>query len=84
MLVGIVVGSYSSIFVAAALVAWMKEREEQHLAVARKVAARGADSDGTRMVSAEDAALGTVPSRPTADRPRPGGAPPRPRKKKKR
>ena len=60
----------------------MKGREEARIAVARKVRARGAD--GVRMVAAEDVALGTVPTRPTADRPRPGGAPPRPRKKKKK
>lgn len=91
LLIGILVGSYSSIFVASSIVAFMKSREEMHVAVARKVEARGLATDGaTRTVAAEDIALGGVPPRqarqprPTADRPRTGTAPPRPRKKKKR
>ena len=86
LLVGIVVGTYSSLFVASAAVAWMKEREPEHVAVAAKLAARGVEGDTTRRVTAEDAALGTVSPaspRPTADAPR-SGAPPRPRKKKKK
>ncbi|GJM37737.1 MAG: protein translocase subunit SecF [Acidimicrobiales bacterium] len=87
LLIGIVVGSYSSIFLASSLVAFMKSREEQHVAVARKIEARGLAGDGTRAVSADDVALGKTPTRsarPTADRPRATNAPPRPRKKKKR
>ena len=84
LLIGIVVGSYSSIFVASSLVAFMKEREEIHAAVAHKVKVRGEGDGGTRMVTADDAALGAIPSRATADRPRPGNVPPRPRKKKKK
>lgn len=84
LLIGILVGSYSSIFVASALVAFMKGREEANVAVARKVESRGLTDEGTRSVAADDIALGTVVARPTADRPRPGNAPPRPRKKKKK
>ncbi|MEM7142901.1 MAG: protein translocase subunit SecF [Actinomycetota bacterium] len=88
LLIGILVGSYSSIFVASAVVAFMKSREEANLAVQKKVKARGLDGGGTRSVAAEDVALGATPGRPTprptADRPRAGSAPPRPRKKKKR
>ncbi len=84
LLIGILVGSYSSIFVASTLVAWMKEREEQNSALARKVRLRSGDSDRTRMVDDDDAALGAVAARPTADRVRPSHAPPRPRKKKKK
>ncbi|MDW3218859.1 MAG: protein translocase subunit SecF [Acidimicrobiales bacterium] len=87
LLIGIVVGSYSSIFLASSLVAFMKSREEQYLAIARKVEARGHTGDGTRAVSTDDIALGRTASRParaTADRPRATSAPPRPRKKKKR
>lgn len=84
LLIGIVVGSYSSIFVASSLVAIMKSREEANLAVLRKIEARGLAGKGTRSVAAEDVALGGTPVRPTADRPRTGNAPPRPRKKKKR
>jgi len=88
LLIGIVVGTYSSIFVASSLVAYMKEREAEHAAVARKVASRSGDEVGTRSVSAEDVALGGIPTRvtrPTADGgARPAGQPPRPRKKKKK
>ena len=62
----------------------MKSREEANLAVVRKVEARGLVGEGTRSVAADDVALGGTPARPTADRPRTGNAPPRPRKKKKR
>jgi len=85
LLIGILVGSYSSIFVASSLVAFMKSREEANLAVLRKVEARGLVGDSTRAVSADDVALGgSAPARPTADRARATNAPPRPRKKKKK
>jgi preprotein translocase subunit SecF len=84
LLIGILVGSYSSIFVASSLVAIMKGREEAHVAVSRKVESRGLTGERTRSVSAEDVALGAVPTRPTVDRARPGNAPPKPRKKKKK
>ena len=84
LLIGIVVGSYSSIFIASSLVAIMKSREEANLAVIRKVEARGLTEEGTRSVLVEDVALGSTPARPTADRARTSTAPPRPRKKKKR
>jgi len=84
LLIGILVGSYSSIFVASSIVAMMKSREEANVAVARKVESRGLAGEGTRAVAADDVALGTTSTRPTADRPRPSNAPPRPRKKKKK
>ncbi len=84
LLIGIIVGSYSSIFVASTLVAQMKEREEHHVALARKVQLRSGGSEGTRMVAEADATLGATAARPTADRVRPSHAPPRPRKKKKK
>jgi len=87
LLIGIIVGTYSSIFVASALVAHMKEREAEHAAIAKKVTARSGGDTGTRAVAQEDVALGGVSARPkraTADRPSPTGAPPRPRKKKKK
>ena len=40
LLIGILVGTYSSIFVAASVVAYMKEREAENRAVADKVRAR--------------------------------------------
>ena len=84
LLIGIIVGSYSSIFVASSLVAMMKEREVHHVALARKVRLRSGGTEGTRMVAEDDAALGATKTRPTADRVRPNHAPPRPRKKKKK
>ena len=84
LLIGIIVGSYSSIFVASSLVAMMKERETHHVALARKVWLRSGGKEGTRMVASDDAALGATKIRPTADRVRPSHAPPRPRKKKKK
>ncbi|MEQ8839670.1 MAG: protein translocase subunit SecF [Acidimicrobiales bacterium] len=84
LLIGILVGGYSSISVASATVAFLKEREAGNLAVAQKVAARGLTGESTRPVATEDVALGSVAARTVADRPRTGNAPPRPRKKKKR
>lgn len=84
LLIGILVGSYSSLFVAASIVAIMKEREEHNLALARKVRVRSDRELGTQTVANDDAALGTLKTRPTADRVRPTNVPPRPRKKKKK
>ena len=84
LLIGILVGAYSSVSVASAVVAYLKEREESHRAVARKIEARGLDTEGTRSVADDDVALGATTVRATADRPRTGNAPPRPRKKKKK
>jgi preprotein translocase subunit SecF len=87
LLIGILVGSYSSIFLASSVVAFMKSKEAANLAVLKKIESRGLGGEGTRSVAAEDVALGGTPSRParqTADRARAGNAPPRPRKKKKR
>jgi len=63
LLIGILVGTYSSIFVAASIVAYMKEREAGHRAVADKVGGRGAAEAGTRRVSDEDVALAGIPTR---------------------
>ena len=85
LLIGIIVGSYSSIFVASALVTWMKEREPENQLIARRVAARSGGDAGTRTVAAEDAALGaSAGARRTPSRTGPTGAPPRPRKKRKK
>ncbi len=61
LLVGIVVGSYSSLFVAAAVVAKMKEREPIYVEIAERIRMRGAHSGGTtRVVASDDAALGSA------------------------
>ena len=98
LLVGIVVGTYSSLFVAAAVVARMKEREPAYVEIAERVRLRGgAAGAGTRTVATDDAVLGEAAAAKrsaTARRsgPAPGAAagsaqgaiPPRPRKKKKK
>ena len=98
LLVGIVVGTYSSLFVAAALVARMKEREPAYVEIAERIRLRGGGAaGGTRTVAVDDAVLGeaaaakrsTEARRPgsapgTAPGPAAGAIPPRPRKKKKR
>ena len=98
LLVGILVGTYSSLFVAASVVARMKEREPAYIEIAERIRLRGgADAAATRTVAADDAVLGEAAAakRSTAAR-RPGAAPqaaagsasgaipPRPRKKKKK
>ncbi len=61
LLIGILVGTYSSIFIAASVVAYMKEREAENRATAAKVQARGGDT-GTRRVSDEDVTLAGIPA----------------------
>lgn len=67
LLIGILVGTYSSIFVAAAVVAYMKEREAENRAVADKVRNREGGDVGTRRVTDEDVALAGIPT--TRERP---------------
>ena len=59
LLVGLIVGGYSSIFVASAVVSHLKEREPEYEQIAKRVAKRSGDTDGaTRQVTAEDATFG--------------------------
>ena len=98
LLVGIVVGSYSSLFLASSLVSVLKEREERWSLIGTKVRGRTADgaTTGTRTIERSDAvgtetratprrAPGGGPAkrRPTMTAPASGGVPPRPRKKKR-
>lgn len=85
LLIGLIVGAYSSLFIASAVVAWWKEREPEHQQVARRVRSRTGNESATRRITAEDAAgVPAAPGRSPRPRPSPTGAPPRPRKKKKR
>ena len=97
LLVGIVVGSYSSLFLASSLVSRLKEGEERWQAVASKVRGRVGEEGPTRVIGRQEAVLsdtraaprrspsgGPAKKRPPVGRPATGGAPPRPRKKKKR
>jgi len=83
--IGLVVGTYSSIMVAAPVVVWLKEREPRYrqlrdrLAGSGGTAAAGARSDEPQTGPAPAVATQTGPSAP---RPTPQGAiPPRPRKR---
>ena len=71
LLIGILVGTYSSIFVAASVVAYMKEREAENRAVADKIRAREGET-GTRRVSEDDVALAGIPT--TRERPSSSGS----------
>jgi preprotein translocase subunit SecF len=92
LFVGLVVGAYSSLYIASPIVVWLKEREPRHAAVRERLAARG-ESAAKRIESAalagataggSGAAAGAGSSGP-APRSAPTGAiPPRPRKKKRR
>ncbi len=96
LLVGIFVGSYSSLFLASAIVASLKEREERWRLVFQKVRSRGVVDGPTRVIGRQEAAVsdtraaprssptgGPAKRRPTIAAPGAGGAPPRPRKKKR-
>ena len=98
LLVGIFVGSYSSLFLASSLVAVLKEREERWRLIGDKVRGRLADGSTTRtrtiersdVVGADTRAAerrapggGPAKRRPTMNAPSGGGVPPRPRKKKR-
>ena len=91
LLIGLLVGTYSSLFVAAPAAAWMKERQPEFTELRERLEAR-AQSRGTTVYDVEDVAVGPPPS-PAA--PPAGGAsrrppstgtviPPRPRKRKRR
>lgn len=91
--IGLVVGTYSSIMIAAPTVVWLKEREPRYRQLRERLAAQGGGSGagadaGTSGVPGDLAATGagTASSRSSAssggDRPAPSGAiPPRPRKR---
>jgi preprotein translocase subunit SecF len=97
LLVGIFVGSYSSLFLASAIVARLKEREERWRMAFEKVRSRGVVEGGpTRVIGRQEAAVsdtraaprssstgGPARRRPTIATPGAGGVPPRPRKKKR-
>jgi preprotein translocase subunit SecF len=95
LFVGLVVGAYSSLYVASPIVVWLKEREPKHAAVRERIAARGESiakrGEGAALVGAAAGAGGGAVSAGGAGssggvtRPGPAGAiPPRPRKKKRR
>ncbi len=91
LLIGLLVGTYSSLFVAAPTAAWMKERQPEFVEQRERLEAR-AQSRGATVQDVEEVAVGpsSPAPAPSADRPtrrpsQPGTAiPPRPRKRKRR
>ena len=91
LLIGLLVGTYSSLFVAAPAVTWLKEREPEYTELRERLEAR-AQSRGATVHDVEDVAVGPPPAQTTpsgsssAGRPpQPGTViPPRPRKRKRR
>ena len=80
LLVGILVGTYSSLFVAAAVVAKMKEREPAYVEIAERIRLRGGGEGGaaTRTVAADDAVLGEAAAAKRSAAARRAGSAPRP------
>ena len=91
LLIGLLVGTYSSLFVAAPAAAWMKERQPEFAELRERLEAR-AQSRGTTVHDVEDVAVGrptpqaAPPAAGASRRPPPTGTviPPRPRKRKRR
>jgi preprotein translocase subunit SecF len=60
LLVGLIAGAYSSVFVAAPIVAFLKEREPRHRDVRLRLEQRGAVEGGTLLLDAREiSGLGT-------------------------
>ena len=91
LLIGLLVGTYSSLFVAAPAASWLKERQPENAEQRERLEAR-AQSRGTSAHEVEDVAVGPSPARPAPQsaapsrRPTQTGTaiPPRPRKRKRR
>jgi preprotein translocase subunit SecF len=66
LLVGLIAGAYSSVFVAAPIVAFLKEREPRHRDVRTRLAQRGAVEGGTVMLDARE--VGTLGAPPVPGR----------------
>lgn len=54
LFVGLLSGAYSSIFIAAPVVAWLKEREPRHRDVRQRLESRGQLADGTLLIDARE------------------------------
>ena len=91
LLIGLLVGTYSSLFVAAPAASWLKERQPEFAELRERLEAR-AQSRGTTVHDVEDVAVGppspqaAPPAAGASHRPPPTGTviPPRPRKRKRR
>ena len=90
LLVGLITGAYSSMFIAAPLLVFLKEREPRYAAIRQRLEQRGAVGGPLTPAAAASGAVSSVPAsvgefvdRPTLA-PTRTGQPPRPRKKGKR
>jgi preprotein translocase subunit SecF len=87
LLVGLLLGAYSSLYIASPIVAWLKEREPRWRQIRQRLAARAAAGDATAApaarstatVEASSVAVGNAAPAPAAWS---GAHPPRPRKGK--
>lgn len=99
LFVGLMVGAYSSLYIATPLVVWMKEREPRNRQIRERLEARGLTGASAGGPVDEPVAVGatvggstpSAPQAPAAAGARPaapahwsGNHPPRPRKKRKR
>ena len=93
LLIGLLVGTYSSLFVAAPAAAWLKERQPEHAELRERLEARarsrGATAHEVEDASADEkpapAALSDAsPTRRPSSAPLGTAIPPRPRKRKRR
>jgi preprotein translocase subunit SecF len=64
LLVGLLTGAYSSIFIAAPLLAALKEREPRYAAIRQRLAVRGATGGGVPLTPAAAAAAGVTTGAP--------------------
>ena len=95
LLVGILVGSYSSIFLASSLVSLLKEREERWQQVRNRLEQKGIKFETVRKIERQEASKPDLKKKeriegvrgPARGRPTPmqnsGSIPPRPRKKRR-
>jgi len=84
LFIGIALGTYSSIFVAAPLLAMWKEREPDWIAERKRVARRRGGSMSAVTAATVPTKVETVPDAPTAPTGASGAAARAPRKRKKR
>ena len=66
LLVGLIAGAYSSVFVAAPIVTFLKEREPRHRDVRIRLEQRGIVEGGTVMLDAREVGTLGAPARPAA------------------
>ena len=94
LLVGIVIGSYSSLFIASFLVSLLKTREPRWREINEKISRKENENGSTRNVDLKDAVQidskpvertsGPAKRKPTQVHRPGGGVPPRPRKKRRK